>query len=133
VNLQAIKRIERQYNPDHDVNTDPSAPAVTWAEYSLALTVSRLAGEVEKLQERIEQRGSPMSEITLFSRVASPSFSVETYNGTTEIHIYSHYDKENIILADADALEELHELIGRILSQEQETAVNGKGGNDANH
>jgi hypothetical protein len=52
--------------------------------------------------------------------------SVEVDDVTGEVRIFSNYDKESIVLADVGALEDLHGLIGSILSQGQAAAANGK-------
>jgi len=59
-------QIHRQYNADHDMNPDPKAPRVTWAEKELANCVDLLQAKIEKLEKRIQalesaQPGLPAS------------------------------------------------------------------------
>lgn len=52
-----LEQIERDYDPDHDINTAEGAPRVTWAEYYLLKAVKELINDVEKLAERVESAG----------------------------------------------------------------------------
>ncbi|MCX6057766.1 MAG: hypothetical protein NTW69_06415 [Chloroflexi bacterium] len=47
-------RIHAQYNADHDINPDPQAPRVTWAEEGLADDVDALVKVISKLEYKIE-------------------------------------------------------------------------------
>lgn len=48
-------KIHSRYNADHDINPDPQAPRVTWAEELLAAEVDRLQRMIDRLIERVDQ------------------------------------------------------------------------------
>lgn len=48
-----VDRILREHNPEHDIDTGPGAPPVTWAEVGLARAVVLLVERIEKLEMEV--------------------------------------------------------------------------------
>jgi hypothetical protein len=55
LNTAPLERIESRYNGDHDINPDPQAPPVTWAEMDLAHLLKIACEHIEALEARLDE------------------------------------------------------------------------------
>jgi hypothetical protein len=53
--MSLIERIKSRYNGDHDLNPDPQAPPVTWAEMDLAHLLEIAIQKIERLEVLLEE------------------------------------------------------------------------------
>ena len=49
-----LNSIIDRYDPEHDLDPNPSAPPVTWREYNLAELLMKAVRKIEELEERIK-------------------------------------------------------------------------------